>query len=382
MGTSPKPGRQAQAPAPARRMSTNTTPKRGIPMLKLSSLYASVSVVCLSVMASVGLTAQADAAANCIKGDRKAPYTLGWANIYSVPTWMKQTEGTITAMVDELKAQGLVDELVITDAQGDANTQIQQIQSMIDADVDAILLIAGSSTAPARVLEDACAKGIAIINFDSLVDTDQVTAKINTDSNRWGDTAAKWLIEQLGGEGKILVLNGPAGVSVSEDRRAGANEALAANPGIEILAETNTAYNVAPAQEAVTSLLFAHPEIDGILSLGGALSAGAILAMDRQGRPMVPITGENARQFLELWKEKDLTSWATMQPNWLGAFAAYTAVKALEGQDVAAFIEVPLPIIDNSNIDSYLEKAGDFPADGYIYSPYDQKLFDEILAGK
>jgi ribose transport system substrate-binding protein len=333
-------------------------------------------------MASVGLTAQADAAANCIKGDRKAPYTLGWANIYSVPTWMKQTEGTITAMVDELKAQGLVDELVITDAQGDANTQIQQIQSMIDADVDAILLIAGSSTAPARVLEDACAKGIAIINFDSLVDTDQVTAKINTDSNRWGDTAAKWLIEQLGGEGKILVLNGPAGVSVSEDRRAGANAALAANPGIEILAETNTAYNVAPAQEAVTSLLFAHPEIDGILSLGGALSAGAILAMDRQGRPMVPITGENARQFLELWKEKDLTSWATMQPNWLGAFAAYTAVKALEGEDVAAFIEVPLPIIDNSNIDSYLEKAGDFPADGYIYSPYDQALFDQILAGK
>lgn len=351
-------------------------------MLKLSSLYASVSVVCLGVMATVGLTVSADAAANCIKGDRKAPYTLGWANIYSVPTWMKQTEGTITTMVEELKKQGLVDELVITDAQGDANTQIQQIQSMIDADVDAILLIAGSSTAPARVIEAACEKGIAIINFDSLVDTDQVTAKINTDSNKWGDTAAKWLIEQLGGKGKILVLNGPAGVSVSEDRRAGANAALAANPGIEILAETNTAYNVAPAQEAVTSLLFAHPEIDGILSLGGALSAGAILAMDKQGRPMVPITGENARQFLELWKEKDLKSWATMQPNWLGAFAAYTAVQALEGKDVPAFVEVPLPIIDNSNIDSYLAKAADFPADGYIYSPYDQALFDQILAGK
>ncbi|MEQ9689047.1 MAG: substrate-binding domain-containing protein, partial [Bauldia litoralis] len=249
------------------------------------------------------------------------------------------------------------------------------------ADVDAILLIAGSSTAPARVLEDACSKGIAIINFDSLVDTDQVTAKVNTDSNKWGDTAAKWLIEKLGGEGKILVLNGPAGISVSDDRRAGSNEALAANPGIEILAETNTAYNVAPAQEAVTSLLFAHPEIDGILSLGGALSAGAILAMDKQGRDMVPMTGENARQFLELWKEKGLSSWATMQPNWLGAFAAYTAVKALQGEDIPAFIEVPLPIIDDSNIDEYLARAGDFPADGYIYSPWDEALFDEIIAG-
>lgn len=347
-------------------------------MLK-SSLKLATAAACAGLFAVGGFAPQAEAAANCITGDREAPYTLGWANIYSVPTWMKQTEGTITAMVDQLKEQGLVDELVITDAQGDANVQIQQIQSMIDADVDAILLIAGSSTAPARVLEDACAKGIAIINFDSLVDTDQVTAKINTDSAEWGDSAANWLIDKLGGEGKILVLNGPAGISVSDDRRAGANDALAANPGIEILAETNTAYNVAPAQEAVTSLLFAHPEIDGVLSLGGALSAGAILAMDKQGREIVPMTGENARQFLELWKEKGLSSWATMQPNWLGALAAYTAVKALEGEDIPSFVKVPLPVIDDSNIDDFLANAEDFPADGYIYSPYDQALFDELL---
>ena len=132
----------------------------------------------------------------------------------------------------------------------------------------------------------------------------------------------------------------------------------------------------------MTSLLFANPEIDGILSLGGALSAGAILAMDKQGRDMVPITGENARQFLELWKEKGLKSWATMQPNWLGAFATYVAVQALEGKDVPAFVKIPLPIIDNSNIDEYLARAADFPADGYIYSPYDQALFDKLLAAE
>jgi ribose transport system substrate-binding protein len=295
---------------------------------------------------------------------------------------MKQTQGTIESEVEELKKAGLVDKLVVTDAQGDANVQIQQIQSMIDADVDAIILIAGSSSAPGRVVADACAKGIAIINFDSLVDSEDVTAKINTDSNKWGTQAAEFLVEKRGGKGKILILNGPAGVSVSDDRRKGADPVLAANPDIEVLAETNTAYNVAPAQEAVTSLLFAHPEIDGILSLGGALSAGAILALDKQGRGQVPITGENARQFLELWKEKDLTSWATMQPNWLGAFAAFTAVQALEGRDVPAFVEVPLPIIDNSNIDEFLARAPDFPADGYIYSPYDDALFEKLLSQK
>ena len=347
-----------------------------------TSILGTAAAFCLGLIATLSTIEAADAAAKCIKGDRKPPYTIGWANIYSVPTWMKQTQGTIEAEIAELKKQGLVKDLVVTDAQGDANVQIQQIQSMIDSNIDAIILIAGSSTAPGRVVADACAKGIAIINFDSLVDSDQVTAKINTDSAQWGAGAAKFLIDSIGGKGKIIILNGPAGVSVSDDRRKGADPVLKANPNVQVLAETNTAYNTAPAQEAVTNLLFANPEIDGVLSLGGALSAGSVLAFDKQGRAQVPISGENARQFLELWKAKGLKSWATMQPNWLGAFATYVAVQALQGKDVPAFIKIPLPVIDNSNIDDYLARAKDFPADGYIYSPYDQALFEKLLAGK
>lgn len=335
---------------------------------------------CLAALAVPLAATDAAAAANCIKGDRKAPYTIGWANIYSVPTWMKQTEGTITAQVEALKKEGRVKDLMVTDAQGNAQTQIQQIQSMIDANVDAIIVIAGSSSALDRVVSDACDKGIAVINFDSLVNTDKVTSKINTDSNEWGSKAAQWMVDQLGGKGKIIVMNGPAGVSVSDDRRKGAQPVLDANKGLEVITETNTEYNVAPAQEAMTSLLFANPEIDGVLSLGGALSAGALLAFDRQGRDPVPTTGENARQFLELWKEKGIKGWATMQPNWLGALSVYAAVQALDGKPVPARVKVPLPVIDDASIDSYLARADKFPSDGYIYSDYDQALFDKLLA--
>ena len=319
------------------------------------------------------------AAANCIKGEHKPPFKLGWANIYSIPTWMKETTGTIEDMANELKKQGLVESLTITDAQGNANTQIQQIQSMIDAKLDAIIVDAGSATALDRVIADACAKGIAVANFDSLVDTNDLTTKIDTDQGQWGKLAAEWLVKQLNGKGNILVLNGPAGVSVSDDRRKGADPVFKANPGIKILAETNTPYNAAPAQEAVTNLLFSNPQIDGIWSQGGALTAGAVTAFEKQGRALVPMTGENYRPFLEMWKQKKLTSWAT-QPNWLAAFAVYAAVKALQGEDIPRYIDVPLPAIDESNLDSYLARAKDFAADGYIYSPYDTKLFDELIA--
>ena len=347
----------------------------------LRNTLATLAVGTALALLQLATAQPAAAAAKCIKGDRKAPYTVGWANIYSVPTWMKQTSATIDDVAGQLKAKGLVDNYVVTDAEGNANTQITQIQSMIDADVAAIVVIAGSSTALNRVIEQACEKGIAVANVDSLVTTDQLTVKINTDSNEWGKQAAEFLAKEMGGKGNIIIMNGPAGISVSEDRRAGATPVLAANPDIKVLTETNTPYNAAPAQEAMTSLLFQHPQIDGILSLGGALTAGAILAMDKQGRPMVPMTGENYRLFLEMWKEKGLTAWATMQPNWLGGFGVYAAVQALEGRAVPAFVEVPLPIIDNSNLDEYLARAKDFPADGYIYSPYSLELFDKLLGG-
>jgi ribose transport system substrate-binding protein len=105
-----------------------------------------------------------------------------------------------------------------------------------------------------------------------------------------------------------------------------------------------------------------------------------VTAFEKQGRKLVPITGENYRPFLEMWKQKKLTGWATQQPNWMAAFAVYAAVKALQGNDIPAYIDVPLPIIDESNLDGYLARAKDVAADGYIYSPYDTKLFDELIA--
>jgi ribose transport system substrate-binding protein len=62
------------------------------------------------------------------------------------------------------------------------------------------------------------------------------------------------------------------------------------------------------------------------------------------------------------------------------ALAVYASVKAVQGEAIPPFIAVPLPIITNANLDSYLARAKEFPADGYIYSPYGTKLFDTLMA--
>src|ERR1700676_412379 len=52
--------------------------------MKQTPLIGTVSAIALAFIAAVGLGSPADAAAKCIKGDRKPPYTIGWAHIYSV----------------------------------------------------------------------------------------------------------------------------------------------------------------------------------------------------------------------------------------------------------------------------------------------------------
>ncbi len=80
---------------------------------------------------------------------------------------------------------------------------------MIDAKLDAIIVDAGSATALDRVIADACSNGIVVANFDSLVDTNDLTTKIDTDQTLWGKIAAEWLVKQLGGKGNILVAERP-----------------------------------------------------------------------------------------------------------------------------------------------------------------------------
>jgi ribose transport system substrate-binding protein len=313
------------------------------------------------------------AATKCVKGDRKPPYTVAWANIYLGPTWMTQTLNLMKEAADTLKKEGLVKDFTVTNANGNASEQIQQIQSMIDGNVDLIVVDAGSATALDRVIEQACAKGAAVVNFDSLVDTDQLATKINTNQEEWGRLSAAWLVKELDGKGKILVLNGPAGVSVSEARWNGAWPVIEAAKGIEVLAIA-TEYNVAPAQEAVTNLLFAFPKVDGIWSQGVALSAGAVLALERAGRNLVPMTGENYREFLEMWHDKG------GEPNWLGAMAIYAGVDALQGKPVAGYIDVPLPEITNANLGECIQRGKDFPDDGYIYPTYSHDYFESLIA--
>ncbi|MFF0160692.1 ABC transporter substrate-binding protein [Streptomyces sp. NPDC005263] len=316
----------------------------------------------------------ASASAVAAKGLR-----VGWSTIYLTPSWMQQTLKMMEGDVSELKSAGKVSAFKTFNANGDTSQQIAQIRAMIQQKYDVIIVDAGSSTALNPALEQAVAAGITVVGFDSLPTSTKVI-RVGTDQKAWGSMMATWLADKLKGKGSVIAMNGPAGVAVSEDRWAGAAAVFKKYPNIKIVSNVHSEYNLAPAAQAFASAYSAHPDIDGVFSQGGALSAAALQTLVKQDKKLVPVTGENYNGFLKMWRshQKDgFSSLATAQPNYLGVIALEAAVAKREGVAVPQDITVPLPEINDKNLADYVKT--DQPDDSYPINDLPQSEIDKLI---
>ncbi|WUH99529.1 ABC transporter substrate-binding protein [Spirillospora sp. NBC_00431] len=311
-------------------------------------------------------------------GEAKA-LKVGWSTIYLTPSWMQQTDKMIKDDVAKLKGEGKVADYKVFNANGDTSQQIAQIRAMVQQKFDVILVDAGSSTALNPVVEQAVTAGITVVSFDSLV-TSQKVVRVGTDQKEWGRMMGQWLGDKLGGKGKIIAFNGPAGVAVSEERWQGAEEALKKFPGIKVAANVHSEYNLAPAAQAFASAYSANPDIDGVFSQGGALSAAALQTLVKQKKKLVPITGENYNGFLKLWQQNKsggFSSLSTAQPNYLGVIALRAGVEKAGGATVPNQIMVPLPKITDETLGQYVKP--DQPDDSYPIQELPQPEIDKLI---
>jgi len=316
------------------------------------------------------------------------PLKIGWSTIYTTPSWMTETQNEIENEIKRLQGLGLTIDFQVFDANGDTATQIAQIQTMIDQKYDINLLIAGSATALDQVVEKATEAGVITVNWDSLVTTEKLTAKVFEDQEEWGRMTAQWMVDKLGGNGKILAINGPAGISVSEARAAGGKKVFDANPGIEIVGTANIEYNESPALTELASLLAAHPDVDGIWCQAGAHASAALKTLQQMGLPLVPITGENFNAYLKAWcslKDQGFSSYATAEVNYMAVISLDLAIKAKAGEEVPTQVIVPLPEITDDNVCDWANN--DLPDDWYsipqVPSPEEiDKLIADSLAAE
>jgi ribose transport system substrate-binding protein len=313
-------------------------------MKKLPSL-----VLMMMLIAVLGVTSMVSAAPK--------KYTIGYDIYFLGNTWSIQMYKEFASEVNRHK--NLIKNVVYVQSEGKVDKQIANIEDLIVKKVDVIVTTPNSPTALVPVLKKARSKGIKVILLASTIKTKDYDALVTVNDVDFGQAGAEWLAKKLNGKGKIIALNGIAGLSVSQDRWIGAKKVFDKYPGIKILSTVNANWDYATAKNAVSSLLAAQPEIDGVWSQGGDMTLGAIEAFQAAKRPLVPMTSEDNNGFLKTWKKlrdsgSSFDSIAVAKPTWLGSEALKVALNLLQGKKVKKDMILSVPRITSQNLDKFV----------------------------
>ena len=127
----------------------------------------------------------------------------------------------------------------------DVGNQTNQMDNLISAGVDMIILGAADSKGIAPAVARAKAAGIGVIAVDVSADGG-VDATVMSDNKQAGREAGQYIVDKLKGKGQMVIVNGPP-ISSVQDRVAGALEVLKKSPDIKILSQTKMLVVVAMA---------------------------------------------------------------------------------------------------------------------------------------
>ncbi len=174
---------------------------------------------------------------------------------------------------------------ILMGANNDTNTQITQLESLIQSKVDALIVAAVDMNSLDEVLTRAREAGIAVMSFGyemEAVDTMYLVPNYEV-GKEIGYAAGNWINEKLGGKAEVGVINQPLSKDLI-DRERGIVDGLAETaPDAEIVA-TAKALSVVEGQNVAENFLQRRPNMKIICSIGDGGGIGANEAAKAAGR--------------------------------------------------------------------------------------------------
>ncbi|MFT5744375.1 MAG: putative xylitol transport system substrate-binding protein [Paracoccaceae bacterium] len=175
-------------------------------------------------------------------------------------------------------------EVTVFDGRYDALVQQEQFATMISQQYDAIIFAPIDADAGATAVQMAHEAGIPVVGTNTRANTDLLSSYVGSDDVLSGYMEAKAVLDKIGCEGNVVVIQGPIGISAQIQRSEGNDKALAECPEVKVL-ETNTAnWSRAEAQSLMENWLTRYPGgIQGVIGQNDEMALGAIEAIKSQG---------------------------------------------------------------------------------------------------
>lgn len=243
--------------------------------------------------------------------------------------------------------------IVGVDVEGDSLRQTSQMEDRIAAGDAAIVVAVQDSKALIPAVIQANKQNIPVVAVDKSIDkTDQggkIQSVIMTNNVDAAAQGAEWVAKQIGGKGKVLVIEGLPGGQTAIDRKTGAEKGFAKYPDIKVISLTGE-WQTAKAQSVTEDTLAANPDLAGIFASNDMMAMGAQTAVAAR-KLSIPICGFDANpEAVKMVAAGTLGATVAQFPARMGYMGVEFAVRAIEGKTMPEAVDSGAMLITADNV--------------------------------
>jgi ribose transport system substrate-binding protein len=288
------------------------------------------------------------------KYKKAGPYTIGFANAGQGDPWLVTFVHGVQFAAAQNKS--LIKKFIMTDANGNASKQINDIQDLVNQKID-ILIVNPAAVDPLDpVLQRVMKQGIPVVSVARRPKSDTSFVSFVTASDQaLARLSATWMAETLQGKGSIVLLPGLAGASPAEMRLKAAKEVFGQYPNIKILDTQYTGWSPANGKTVTAAMIQKYGKtINGVWADSGLQGSGAVEAFQAAGwsqKELPPITGGDFNKMYKLANELKFPFIGIDYTPSIGMKSVSIALDVLQGKAV--------PKTDTVNFQIVIPEGGD-----------------------
>lgn len=236
----------------------------------------------------------------------------------------------------------------------DPTLQKPILDSIVASRPDALLVAPTDVQALQQPLQQAAAAGIKVVLVDTTTaDPSFATSAISSD-NEGGGAAAFDAIKQLHPEGgKVMVMGLEPGVSTTDARATGFEDAVKADPKFNYVGVQFSHNDPATAAQLVGAQLQRDPDLVGVFAVNLFSAEGAATGIKQAGKSgQVQVVGFDAGpNQMQALREGTVQALVAQDPGAIGRFGVDEAVTALDGGQNTPNVQTGFTIITKENLD-------------------------------
>jgi ribose transport system substrate-binding protein len=236
----------------------------------------------------------------------------------------------------------------------DRNDQIQIVETMINAGIDALVLTPLDDRALMPPVAEAKSRGIPTVIFNTALSGEDHIAYVSTDNRKGGVLAAERIGALLDGRGKLILIRIIEGIEGNRQREDGFLETIRSKfPEMVILSDNQYAgITTETAYQTTENLLARFPDVDAIFTPNESTTFGCLRALQDHGLAgkVIHVGFDSSKKLIEALEKREIMGLVLQDPVRMGYDSVKTAVACLRGQPFQTVIDTGVILATPENM--------------------------------